>query len=332
MNIVIFGGGGFIGHHLAKKLKTDGNYVICVDIKSKKEASEYCKISSYCNKYISVDLSDYWNVAQIIKKYQPDELYQLAADMGGAGYIFSGLNDSNIMQNSVAINLNTLKALVLYSIKTKVFYSSSACMYPAFNQEDPNNPNCKESSAYPAEPDSEYGWEKLFSERMYLAFNRNHNLNVRIARFHNIAGIEGSWNNGKEKAPAALCRKVAEAANNTSIDVWGDGSFTRSFLNIEECIEGIRRLMSSDFTGPVNIGSDEMVSINEFAKLIIDISGKTLDIKYVPGPTGVKGRNSDNALIFEKLNWKPTKRLRPWLTDLYKWIEKQVDNKNRAGK
>jgi nucleoside-diphosphate-sugar epimerase len=251
-----------------------------------------------------------------------DEAYQLAADMGGAGFVFSGENDADIMHNSAMINLH----MAHYAIKEavgKVFYSSSACMYPAYNQEDPKNPKCAESTAYPAAPDSEYGWEKLFSERLYFAFSRNHNLDVRVARFHNIFGPEGTWDGGREKAPAALCRKVARA-DGGSIEIWGDGEQTRSFLYIDECVEAVRRLMNSEFHGPVNIGSEEMVTINEMARMIMGIAGKRLSINHVPGPVGVRGRNSDNHLIRERLEWEPTMPLRDGLAKTYTWIDKQV--------
>jgi nucleoside-diphosphate-sugar epimerase len=242
--------------------------------------------------------------------------------MGGAGYIFTGNNDANVMHNSATINLNVADIATKKEVK-KVFYSSSACMYPEHNQLDPQNPKCSEDSAYPANPDSEYGWEKLFSERLFLAYQRNFGLNVKIARFHNIFGPLGAWDNGKEKAPAALCRKVAKA-DNGMIEVWGDGLQTRSFLYIDECVEGVRRLMESDFTGPVNIGSEEMLSINDFARMIIDISGKKIEIQNISGPTGVRGRNSDNNLIFEKLSWKPSQALRTGMEKTYAWIEDLV--------
>jgi nucleoside-diphosphate-sugar epimerase len=244
--------------------------------------------------------------------------------MGGAGYIFTGENDANVMHNSATINLNVAHEAVKQKVK-RVFYSSSACMYPEHNQLDPNNPNCEESSAYPANPDSEYGWEKLFSERLFLAFARNYNLEVRIARFHNIFGPQGTWNGGKEKVPAAICRKVAEALEGGEIEVWGDGQQTRSFLYIDECIEGMLRLMRSDFEGPVNIGSEEMVTVNELAQHVINISGKNITIKNTDGPTGVRGRNSDNKLIQEKLGWSPSYPLYDGLTKTYKWISKQVN-------
>ena len=252
-----------------------------------------------------------------------DEVYQLAADMGGAGYIFSGENDANLMHNSAQINLNIADLCVKFNVK-KVFYSSSACMYPAYNQEDPNNPKCSEDSAYPAEPDSEYGWEKLFSERLYLAYARNFGMNVRIARFHNIFGPMGTWNGGREKAPAAICRKVLNSKDGEEIEIWGDGEQTRSFLYIDECIEGVRRLMESDFTEPVNIGSDEMVTINQLVDLVSSIENKNLVKNHIQGPLGVRGRNSDNTLIFEKLGWKPSYPLQKGLVNTYFWIKEQI--------
>jgi nucleoside-diphosphate-sugar epimerase len=252
-----------------------------------------------------------------------DEVYQLAADMGGAGFIFTGENDADIMHNSASINLNMLDALRRRSPK-RVFYSSSACIYPAHNQGDPDRPNCAEESAYPAEPDSEYGWEKLFSERLYLAYRRNHGIEARIARYHNIFGPEGTWIGGREKAPAALCRKIAEAKAGGEIDVWGDGKQTRSFLFVDECVEGTVRLMRSDFCGPVNIGSEEMVTINHLASMIMDVAGKRLRICHIPGPLGVRGRNSDNQLIRRSLSWFPAQPLRTGLEHTYPWIEQQV--------
>ena len=255
-----------------------------------------------------------------------DEVYQLAADMGGAGYIFTGEHDANVMHNSATINLNVADTAIKFKNPPKVFYSSSACMYPAYNQEDPENPKCSEDSAYPAAPDSEYGWEKLFSERLYLAYSRNYGLNVRIARFHNIFGPEGSWNNGKEKAPAALCRKVAAAQDGGTIEVWGDGEQTRSFLYVDECVEAVLRLMKSDFTGPVNIGSEEMVSINQFVSMISAIAGKKINIKHIPGPIGVRGRNSDNRLYEEKIGWKVSQPLNFGLEKTYTWIKSQLSD------
>jgi nucleoside-diphosphate-sugar epimerase len=251
------------------------------------------------------------------------EVYQLAADMGGAGYIFTGEHDADVMHNSATINLNVLEAFRRAG-GFRIFYSSSACIYPAYNQTDPDSPKCSEDSAYPAAPDSEYGWEKLFSERLYLAYMRNYGMRVRIARFHNIFGPYGAWTGGREKAPAALCRKVAEATDGGEIEIWGDGRQTRSFLYIDECIDGILRLMESDFPGPVNIGSEEMVTINSLAELVMEIAGKTLRIRHVEGPLGVRGRNSDNRLIREKLGWAPSAPLRLGLVTTYAWIEQQV--------
>ncbi len=313
---LVCGAGGFIGGHLVKKLKNEGYWVRGVDLKH----NEYSQ--SPADEFIIGDLTD----PRIVDKVsdQPfDEVYQLAADMGGAGYIFSGDNDANVMHNSATINLNVANQAVKAGVK-KLFYSSSACMYPAYNQEDPDNPKCSEDSAYPAAPDSEYGWEKLFSERLYFAYHRNYGLNVRVARFHNIFGPEGTWTGGKEKAPAAICRKVAEADDNGIIEVWGDGKQTRSFLYIDECLEAVRRLMDSDFIGPVNIGSEEMVTINQLVEMVMDIAGKTLSIKNIPGPVGVRGRNSDNALIWEKLNWAPSQPLKEGLTKTFQWINQKV--------
>jgi len=316
--ILICGGGGFIGHHLARRLHNEGHKVIVVDIKSQ---NEYIKRDDFCDVYLQGDLTTEWVWNELDDIYHGfDEIYQLAADMGGAGYIFPGENDLNVMTNSAQINLHAVKWAVKW--KAKIFYSSSACMYPAYNQEDPSNPKCSEGSAYPAAPDSEYGWEKLFSERLYLAAARNAGLNVRIARFHNIFGPEGTWGGGKEKAPAALCRKVLEAYNH--IEVWGPGIQTRSFLYIDECVEAVLRLMQSDFTGPVNIGSEEMISINDLAKMIIDISGKQLTIQNIEGPVGVMGRNSDNKLIKDKLNWEPTQSLREGIEKTFNWIKTQI--------
>lgn len=313
---LVCGAGGFIGGHLVKRLKKEDFWVRGADLKH----NEYSK--SIADEFVIGDLTDPAVVKQVLD--QPfDEVYQLAADMGGAGYIFTGENDANVMHNSATINLNVANQAVTAGVK-KIFYSSSACMYPAYNQEDPNNPKCSEDSAYPAAPDSEYGWEKLFSERLYFAYNRNYGLNVRVARFHNIFGPEGTWTGGKEKAPAAMCRKVAEAENNGFIEVWGDGKQTRSFLYIDECLEAVRRLMDSDFIGPVNIGSEEMVSINQLASIVMGIAEKNLIIKNIPGPIGVKGRNSDNALIKEKLNWAPNLPLKDGLTKTYKWINEKV--------
>lgn len=319
---LVCGAGGFIGSHLVKRLKQEGYWVRGVDLK-KPEFSP-----SAADSFVLGDLREP-STWQGILDNPFDEAYQLAADMGGAGFVFSGQNDAEIMHNSCMINLHMADYGVKHKVK-KIFYSSSACMYPAYNQEDPNNPNCKESSAYPAAPDSEYGWEKLFSERLYLAFARNHGLNVRIARFHNIFGPEGTWVGGREKAPAALCRKIAEQPKGGEIEIWGDGEQTRSFLFIDECLEGIHRLMeSSDFHGPVNIGSDEMVTINGMAQTIMEIAGKNLSIKHVSGPLGVRGRNSDNCLIREKLGWAPSESLRNGLARTYSWIATQVEARSR---
>ena len=314
---LVCGAGGFIGSHLVRRLKNEEYWVRGVDLKnpdfSPTEADEF----------ILGDLRDQAVCRNVLN--QPfDEVYQLAADMGGAGYIFTGDHDADVMHNSATINLNIVD-LALKQKVGKIFYSSSACMYPAYNQEDPNNPNCAESSAYPAAPDSEYGWEKLFSERLYLSYFRNYGLQVRIARFHNIFGPLGTWKGGKEKAPAALCRKVAEAEGGGEIEIWGDGEQTRSFLYIDECIEGMRRLVDSDFIGPVNIGSDEMVTINELAHMIMTSAGKKLTIKHISGPLGVRGRNSDNTLIKEKLNWAPSEPLKAGINKTYEWIREQVN-------
>jgi GDP-D-mannose 3', 5'-epimerase len=313
---IVLGAGGFIGGHLVKRLKREGYFVRGVDLKH----HEYCK--THADEFYIGDLRDPKIVDFVIDE-SFTEIYQLAADMGGAGYIFTGEHDADLMHNSAMINLNVADVANKKKVG-KVFYSSSACMYPEYNQLDPNNPMTAESSAYPANPDSEYGWEKLFSERLYLAYSRNYNLNIRIARFHNIFGPEGAWTNGKEKAPAAICRKVAETPEGGEIEIWGDGLQTRSFLYVDECVEGIRRLMESDFPGPVNIGSEEMVSINDFANSIIELSGKNIGIKNIEGPTGVRGRNSDNQLIFEKLNWRPSDSLMKGIEKTYAWVNQQV--------
>jgi len=316
--VLVNGAGGFIGGHLVRRLKAEGLWVRAADLKR----HEYSEIPA--DEFRIGDLRDPVFVRQVVEGV--DEVYQLAADMGGAGYIFTGESDATIMHNSATINLNTLECGRIAGVK-KFFYSSSACMYPEYNQLDPDNPRCAEDTAYPAAPDSEYGWEKLFSERLYLAYARNYGLQVRVARFHNIFGPQGTWKGGREKAPAALCRKIAEAEPNGSIEIWGDGLQTRSFLHIDECLEGVRRLMESDFTGPVNIGSDEMVTINQLAESIMDIAQKKLRIHNIPGPTGVRGRNSDNRLIQEKLGWRPTKPLIEGLTATYEWIASQVRSK-----
>jgi GDP-D-mannose 3',5'-epimerase len=327
---LVLGAGGFIGSHLVKRLKSEGFWVRGVDLKTPDFSD------TIADDWVTGDLRDAMVVSRIMtspaqkstddKVNSFDVVYQLAADMGGAGYIFSGENDANVMHNSALVNLNVAHEAVRKNVK-KVFYSSSACMYPAYNQEDPDNPNCEESSAYPAAPDSEYGWEKLFSERLFLAFSRNYELNVRIARFHNIYGPEGTWNGGKEKAPAAICRKVAEAENGSEIEIWGDGEQTRSFLYIDECLEGIQRLVESEFTGPVNIGSDEMVTINQLVDIACEIAGKTLIKKHIPGPLGVRGRNSDNRLIEKELGWKPNFTLKDGVSRTYEWIKLQINNK-----
>jgi nucleoside-diphosphate-sugar epimerase len=326
--IVVLGGGGFIGGHLAKRLKSEGHWVRICDIKR----HEYFSADEICNEFIVGDLCDPHVVSTVIDD-TIDEVYQLAADMGGAGYIFTGNNDANVMHNSALINLNVVHECTKKKVG-KVFYSSSACMYPEHNQLDPDNPNCEESSAYPANPDSEYGWEKLFSERLFLAFNRNYGLNVRIARFHNIFGPQGTWKGGKEKSPAAICRKAAESTGD--LEVWGDGMQTRSFLYVDECVEGVLRLMESDFTGPVNIGSEEMVTINELAQIAIDLSKKEIKIKNIEGqefvdkygfscPLGVRGRNSDNKLYREKVGWETKMTLREGMEKTYEWIKEQVE-------
>jgi len=316
---LVCGAGGFIGSHMARRLKEEGYYVKGVDLKNT-EFSE-----TKCDDFIIGDLRD----AEIWEKldcHDYDEVYQFAADMGGAGYLFTGNYDADIMSNSALINLHACKYAVKWNIG-KIFYSSSACVYPEYNQMDPNNPKCSEDSVFPAQPDSEYGWEKLFSERLYLSYNRNYKLNVRIARFHNIFGPEGTWNGGKEKVPAAMCRKISEAVEGGEIEIWGDGNQTRSFLYIDECLDGVRKLVNSDFLGPVNIGSEEMVSINKLAEMVMNIAGKKINIKHIDGPLGVRGRNSDNRLIKEKLNWAPSFNLEDGLKKTFKWINDQVKNK-----
>jgi len=315
---LVCGAGGFIGSHLVKRLKREGFWVRGVDLKYP-EFSE-----TEADDFVIGDLRDPYFCRSIVDT-KFDEVYQLAADMGGAGYVFTGDNDADILHNSALINLNMLDACYKRNVK-RIFYSSSACIYPEYNQRDPENPKCTEDSAYPAMPDSEYGWEKLFSERLYLAYHRNYGMEVRIARYHNIFGPEGTWRGGREKAPAALCRKVAVAklTGQDYIEVWGDGKQTRSFLYIDECIEGTIRLMRSDWTGPVNIGSEEMVTIDQLAEMIMEIAGVKLEIRHVPGPQGVRGRNSDNKLIYEKLGWKPTMPLIEGLKKTYPWIEEQV--------
>jgi GDP-D-mannose 3', 5'-epimerase len=337
---LVLGAGGFIGSQMVKRLRSEGYWVRGVDIKH----TEFSKTEA--NEFISADLRDadmvrrairftgylgnFYN--QIAEKFvQPfDEIYQFAADMGGAGFVFTGENDADILHNSVQINLNVLEEQrklneSVKENKTKIFYSGSACMYPEHNQLDPDNPDCREESAYPANPDSEYGWEKLFSERLYLAYNRNHGIPVRIARYHNIFGPEGTYDGGREKAPAAICRKVAFLPESGgAIEVWGDGLQTRSFLFVDECIEATRRLMDSDFTGPVNIGSEEMVSINDLVDIVAKVAGKEVKKIHIDGPLGVRGRNSNNDLIREKLNWDYSQPLSVGIEKTYNWIHAQL--------
>jgi nucleoside-diphosphate-sugar epimerase len=334
---LVLGAGGFIGSHLVKKLKSEGFWVRGVDLKYPEHWE------TVADDFVIGDLRDPQVVSRVMfapnqtslddKINSFDEVYQLAADMGGAGYIFTGENDANVMHNSALINLNVSYEAAKQKVK-RIFYSSSACMYPEHNQLDPNNPNCEESSAYPANPDSEYGWEKLFSERLFLAFNRNYGLDVRVARFHNIFGPMGTWEGGKEKAPAAMCRKAAES--NREIEVWGDGLQTRSFLYIDECIEMVLRFMRQDnFLGPVNIGSEEMVTINQLAQMALDIANKGSYIKNIEGeefidkygfkcPVGVRGRNSDNKLYKEQMGWEPTQPLIEGIKKTFEWINKQI--------
>ena len=326
---LVCGAGGFIGGHMCKYLLEFGYTVIGVDIKPEKEWDQITRTGDGGYQYqYDTDLRDPEVVNDLIKRHKPQELYQFAADMGGAGYLFTGEHDADVMHNSATINLNIAHAIANLSKKTKVFYSSSACIYPVHNQEDPENPNCEEGSAYPADPDSEYGWEKLFSERMWRSFARNYNLTVRIARFHNIFGPYGTWDGGKEKAPAAMCRKVIQTEWNVeeglSIDVWGPGTQTRSFLYIDECIEAVRRLMGSNVEEVINIGSDEMITINDLAKMAADIRGDEVKIRNIDGPVGVNGRNSDNNLIKELLGWAPSEPLREGMEKTYKWIAEQV--------
>lgn len=316
---VVCGGGGFIGSHLVKRLKDEGYWVRAVDLK----LPEFTK--SVADEFFLLDLRSQANCykAITIKHEKVDTVYQLAADMGGAGYIFTGDHDAEIMHNSATINLNVAEACKDSGV-CRLFYSSSACIYPKFNQEDPNNPKCSEASFLPAHPDSCYGWEKLFSEQLYKSYYHNHGLPVRIARFHNIFGPCGTWTGGKEKAPAAVCRKVASTFDGGTIEIWGKGDQTRSFLYIDECIEGIRRLTESDVLDVLNIGSEEMIKINDLAKMAIEISGKQLSIKNIPGPEGVRGRNSDNKLIQEKLGWSPNFPLRTGMEITYNWIAEQL--------
>ncbi len=324
---LVCGAGGFIGSHLVKRLKKEGYWVRGVDLKY----PEFSKTAA--DDFVVGDLRDQQVCQRVLDRPAPsltgqggpfDEVYQLAADMGGAGYLFTGEHDADVLHNSAQINLNMAFYGHRVGIK-KLFYSSSACMYPQYNQQNPEDPKCNEASAYPADPDSEYGWEKLFSERLYLAFRRNYGLDARIARFHNVFGPEGTWRGGKEKAPAAICRKVAEAKDGGQIEIWGDGLQTRSFLYIDECLEGVRRLMDSkDFFGPVNIGSEEMVTINRLAEIVMEVAGKKVSIKHIDGPLGVRGRNSDNRLIREKLGWEPRQPLKDGIKKNYEWILSQL--------
>jgi nucleoside-diphosphate-sugar epimerase len=321
--VLVCGAGGFIGSHLVKRLKNEGYWVRGVDLKY----PEFSQTAA--DEFVIGDLRDHSTVMTVMHLNKAwddgfDEIYQLAADMGGAGYIFTGDHDADVMHNSATINLNVVSNAVKFAKKPKIFYSSSACIYPAYNQTDPENPLCSEESAYPAAPDSEYGWEKLFSERLYLSHARNYGLDVRIARFHNIFGPEGTWRGGKEKAPAAICRKVAECDDGGTIEVWGDGQQTRSFLYVDECVEGVLRLMRSDCQSTVNIGSEEMIKINDLVKMVAFIAGKHINIKNIDGPVGVRGRNSDNNLIYLKVGWKPKQPLIEGVNITYDWIDQQI--------
>jgi len=323
-NILVLGGGGFIGGHAIKRFRLAGDWVRSADLKAHEYGAEP-------DEFFQGDLTDMNFVRSVLSadSRRFDEIYQFAADMGGAGYIFTGANDANVMYNSATINLNVLKGILELrgensDFNPRVFYSSSACIYPAEIQSETDSPDLREENAYPANPDSEYGWEKLFSERLYLAFHRNYQIDVRIARFHNIFGPEGTWTGGKEKSPAAVCRKIAEAKDGGSIEIWGDGLQTRSFLYIDECLDAVAKLMSSDFVGPINIGSEEMVTINELAGMVADIAGKSIALNHIDGPTGVRGRNSNNDLIRSKLNWDYEQPLRIGLEFTYRWISGQV--------
>ena len=334
---LVLGAGGFIGSHMVKRLKAENYWVRGVDLKH----PEFSPTAA--DEFVVGDLRDVQFVRRIITKDSPeqcrnaglipaafDEVYQFAADMGGAGYIFTGTHDADIMHNSATINLNVLSSIVSHPQKAypKIFYSSSACIYPEHNQLDPDNPHCEESSAYPANPDSEYGWEKLFSERLYFSYARNYNLAVRVARYHNIYGPEGTWRGGKEKAPAAICRKVAESDG--VVEIWGDGNQTRSFLYIDECIEATRRFMVSDFSGPVNIGSDEMVTINRLVEIAATVAQKEVAVRHITGPLGVRGRTSDNTVIAEKLGWAPNFPLQDGIRLTYEWIVSQHQTNQNA--
>lgn len=313
---LVCGAGGFIGHHMIGRLKGEGYWVRGVDLKFPKFSP------TVADDFVIGDLRDPHFCAHIVDR-RFDEVYQFAADMGGAGFVFTGENDADIMHNSGLANLNMLEACHRRN-SPRIFYSSSACIYPEFNQLDPDNPNCSEDSAYPAQPDSDYGWEKLFSERLYLAYQRNKGMQVRVARYHNIFGPEGEWEGGREKSPAAICRKVALVEDGGEIEIWGDGKQTRSFLYVDECLEGTIRLTRSDWTGPVNIGSAEMVTINQLVDIVSEIAGKKLVKKHIPGPLGVRGRNSDNRLIQEKLGWAPSQSLKVGLAKTYAWIVDQT--------
>lgn len=316
-NILVCGAGGFIGTHLVNSLREQGHYVVGADLKYP-EFSE-----TQANSFYLMDLRSPANVNTLFEYHKFDEVYQLAADMGGAGYISTGANDSDIMHNSVMINLNVLDSMKRNNVN-KVFYSSTACVYPEQNQTDVNNVDLREHTAYPANPDSEYGWEKLFSERLYLSYKKNYNFEVRIARLHNVFGPYGTYDGGKEKAPAALCRKIAMADDNGVVEIWGPGTQTRSFLYIDECIEGIHRIMDSDYNEPLNLGSEQMITINDLALLISSITNKRITIKNIDGPMGVMGRTSNNKLIEEVLEWKPKEDLLYGLTETYRWINEQV--------
>jgi nucleoside-diphosphate-sugar epimerase len=318
---LVCGAGGFIGGHLVKRLKDEGYWVRGVDIKQ----HEYRNTAA--DEFIQGDLREQSFCRQITADIKFDELYQLAADMGGAGYIFTGEHDAAVMHNSATINLNMAEEARRTGVG-KIFYSSSACIYPARIQEETDNPGLKETDAYPAEPDSEYGWEKLFSERMYLSYARNYGMEIHIARFHNIFGPLGTWEGGKEKAPAAMCRKVAETPEGGAMEIWGDGEQTRTFLYVDECLEGIRRLMKSSVSGPVNIGSDELISINDLARMAMGIAGKKVSIKHIDGPLGVRGRSSDNTYIQQVLGWKPTTKLIDGMRVTYQWIAEQVTKRS----